>query len=242
LNSKMGIGGNISSYAIGIFRDFTASLSYAYMLSISEKQSLSFGFTGAFLSHHIDLSNHKIQIQSDPIVLNNQDLSKALFNADAGIAYRFQNFTVGIVSQQLLENNIKNTDTGNTILYILKRHYLIHLSSLYECNADWQIEPFVVIRKTESSPLFYEATALVKYKKLLWLGVTYRKGNSFANSVGGAYKKAVLNYTFEFSEQGIQGASSGTHEISIGFLLGKSKHSSSSIFSNPNIPYYNWNK
>ena len=58
------------------------------------------------------------------------------------------------------------------------------------------------------------------------------------------FNKIVMNYTYEFSGKGMLSKSSGTHEVSIGILIGnlaKTSKKSSSVFeSEPEQPYYEW--
>ena len=237
LAKNMGIGGTITNEQIGIFKNLSASLAYAYNLKLSSVQSLRIGLSGGFLDNHIDLLGNKTSNQLDPVVLNYQDQDATVFDASAGILYSYQKLNIGVAIPHLIENKIEepreSLQAGGpiSILYTLQRQYNIHASYSHNFNSNWQIEPYAVVRKTMNSPLFYEVASLIKYQQI-WIGATYRKGNSFGASIGGViYNKAVMNYTYEFSSNGMLANSSGTHEISIGFLLGKNKNNKSSIFN-----------
>ena len=78
------------------------------------------------------------------------------------------------------------------MLHLLLSHAYLHRP--YNLNADWQIEPFAIVRKTDNSPLFYDAAALVKYKQKVWCGATYRKSN-IGISIGTVYDRFILNYS-----------------------------------------------
>jgi outer membrane protein OmpA-like peptidoglycan-associated protein len=70
----------------------------------------------------------------------------------------------------------------------------------------------------------YEANVMARYDDRLYAAVGYRKGSDFIISTGASLSPGiVLNYSYEFSTQGIMNYSSGTHEISIGFLIRRSK-------------------
>jgi hypothetical protein len=58
-------------------------------------------------------------------------------------------------------------------------------------------------------------------------------------------KKMLISYSYDLSGTGIMKYSSGIHEISIGFLLGKESDSGyqrSAFRSLPKQPYYDWIK
>jgi len=151
--------------------------------------------------------------------------------------YRLQNLSIGIALPRLLEGKVK--DEAKNTLYTLKRHYLIHASYLYEINKNFQVQPFVIVRTTEKSPLSFDVSALIKYQQQMWLGLTYRNSGSIGISLGGELHNAIIaNYTYEFSGQGMLGKSSGTHDISIGFRIGKTKDKTPPASSKK--PYYQW--
>ena len=237
LPGNMGIGATIMTEQTGIFRTTAASLSYAYKVKIADIQSIRFGVSFGVLESNIDLSEISSQNQADPVVMSNQDVRNVVFDATFGVLYRIQNLRVGITLPRLLEGKVKDKDKNT--LYTLKRHYLIHASYFYDINKNFQVQPFVVVRTTEKSPLSFDVAALIKYQQQMWLGFTYRYSGSIGISLGGELHNAIIaNYTYEFSGQGMLGKSSGTHDISIGFRIGKPKDKTPPASSKK--PYYQW--
>lgn len=241
VKDNMGLGGTINVDEVGIFNTFSAMLSYSYLLKFNEDNFLRFGASAGAFENHINVSGIKSIGSDDPIVMANQSANKTLFDANFGIAYHFRNLDGGMVVPHLLESSISGNSTD---LYTLKRQYLFHLSYHYDINKDWQVTPFTLLRKTANSNMFYEFAALVKYQKQLWLGTTYRKGNTIAMTLGGLlHSNIAFNYSYEFG-QGMLGYASGNHEISIGFMIGKNKCALSSVFSNEiyskKKPYLQW--
>ncbi|MFH1320241.1 MAG: PorP/SprF family type IX secretion system membrane protein, partial [Bacteroidota bacterium] len=209
----------------------------AYHLKIAAVQSISFGLSAGVMDNHVNLSNIRSESPADPYIINNQDVRATTFDASFGILYRYQKLNFGIVVPRLLESKIN--DEEENLLYQLKMHYRVHLSYLFDIDKDWQVEPFVVINKSANGDLFYEVAPLVKYKQLVWLAPTYRKENSFAINIGGVpYNNFIVNYSYEFSGDGMLGSSSGTHEVSIGYLFGKGKTDVPPPDSKK--PYYEW--
>lgn len=233
---NMGVGGTIHSEQVGIFRNSSVSLSYAYRLLLNDDHSLSFGLSAGILDNRIDLSGSRSLNSNDPIILNNQNVRTMVFNANFGALYKFRNLNVGVALPQLVPSKAEN-DAGT--LYTLKMHNIIHMSYKHDINKDWQVEPLVVLRKTASTDLFYEVVALGKYREMVFAGLTYRKGSTMAMSVGGElYNRLTGCYSYEFAGGGMMAQSSGSHEITIGYLFGKNKNSIAPTDSNK--PYYDW--
>jgi len=242
---NMGVGARVIGEQTGIFRSYTIALSYAYHLPISEDQSVHFGLDAGLFGSNVDVSGNKTESATDPIVMNSGQLNGTTFNANFGLVYKFQDLNIGFVLPQLVETKIDNKDANDNVLYTLKRHYMAHASYSFNIKQIWTVEPIAVVRTTANSPFFFELSALVKYKQQVWGGLTYRKNTSIGLSIGGVvYSKVVANYTYELSGQGMLGNSGGTHEISIGFLIGTLKSlpkTAPSIFdAEPEQPYMEW--
>ena len=118
-------------------------------------------------------------------------------------------------------------------------HNLIHLSYLVDLNKDLRLEPLVVLRKTASTDLFYEAAILAKYREMYFAGITYRKGSSMALTFGGElYGRFTASYSYEFAGGGMMAQSSGSHELTLGYFIGKNKNAVAPTDSKK--PYYEW--
>ena len=242
VNEKMGLGGTVINEQVGIFSTFSALVCYAYHLKLSGKSSLSIGVDAGLFDSNIDLSKSNTQGSLDPVIMSSSDMSKTVFDAGAGILLRYQKLNIGLAIPRLIQSTVESETTDSSI-YTFERHYRIHLSYSIDLNRNWQIDPHVVLMQSQNSPMFYDVAALIKYQQRLWVGTTYRKGSSFGLSLGGiVHDRVAMNYSYEFGGGGVLGNSSGTHEFSLGFLIGKNKGNPSSIF-NPasKQPYYDWN-
>lgn len=236
IKGNMGIGGIIHSEQTGIFRNTTVSLSYAYHLKINDAQAVSFGLSAGALDNRIDLSGSKSLNSNDPLITSSQNVRTMVFNANFGALYKFRNLEVGVALPQLVPSKAKN-EAGT--LYTLKMHNLVHASYSYDINKDWEVQPVAVLRKTASTDLFYEVAALGRYKEMVFAALTYRKGSSMALSLGGElYDRLVGSYSYEFAGGGMMAQSSGSHEITLGYLIGKNKNAVAP--SDSKKPYYDW--
>ena len=240
ITENMGLGGSISSDKIGVFKNFSSSLAYAYRLKFNDNRFLSFGLAAGFFESNIDITGSNNKSGLDPVVGVNQNMRNVAFDATAALAFQDRNLRAGLVVPRIIESEINE----GTATYTLKRHYIFHSSYLIDLSSDLQTIPSVVLRKTASSNLFYEFATSVRYQKQLWMGINYRRGTSIGILAGFLINnKLAVNYSYEFG-QGMLSNSSGNHEISLGFLLGKGKPNRFSVFSKESIsrkkPYYKW--
>lgn len=234
--NNMGLGGSISSVEAGIFRNQSASFTYAYHAKLGSTQTLSFGLSLGLLESHVDVTSPAAQ--ADPVAANNQNVNSLVLDGGFGILYRCKNFHAAISLPQMLGSKIKNAD-GNTT-YSLAMQQSFDLGYKYAFNPDWTIDPVAKISMVKNAPAFYELAVPVIYKQKVWLVPIYKK-TSFAVGIGGMpYSNFIAQYTYEFSSKGMMGQSSGTHEITIGWRMTSSKKKSDAPAPDAKKPYYQW--
>ena len=101
LNSKMGIGGNVTLDKIAFIQRINANASYSYKLLIDNKNKIRFGLSAGIMKGALDLSTIQADDMSD-IVLTSAPL-KMTFDAAFGMAYTFdRDLNIGIALPQLL--------------------------------------------------------------------------------------------------------------------------------------------
>ena len=231
----MGLGGTISSQEAGIFRNQTASLSYAYHVKLGGTQTLSFGLALGLLDSHVDVSGSAAQ--ADPVAANNQGINSLVLDGGFGLLYRCKSLHAGISLPRLMSSKIKNTD-GNTV-YSLAMQQNIHFGYKYSFNTDWAIDPLARISMVKNAPLFYELAIPIIYRQKVWLAPVYKK-TSMALGIGGIpYTNFIAQYSYEFSSKGVMAQSSGTHEITIGWRMAAKKKTDVPAPSSKK-PYYQW--
>lgn len=220
LKKNAGVGFKISMQNSGIFNQLNANAIYAYHVKMGEWSYLSFGLAAGLKRVSIDLSDP--DMQSDPAVGQTQVLNGRLLDAEFGIDYSSRTFFAGISIPQLATGYIDGYNaTGNkSTLYSLKRQYRGYLSNSFVLDKNWHLQPLVVINKTEST-LMYDVNALFKFRNQLWVGGTYKSNGATCAIVGFQYNRLLVNYSYEFSNKGIMSVGGATHDIALGFIIGR---------------------
>ncbi len=218
-----GLGLSVVSEETGNFEYFSALFSYAYHIEISKDAYLSLALGAEAYRNQLDLSNIKTiqgQTGQDPYLMNSESLRGTTFDATIATMFYANKITCGIVVPRAIGMKINYDKETKENKYTLSRHYIAHASYKFEANKEMVIEPSVIVRTTQNTPFFFETSVIAIYNKKLWGGFIYRKGNSIGTTIGGSLAhNFVMNYSYEFGINSILGLSSGTHEISVGYML-----------------------
>lgn len=237
INSKlidnMGVGGSITNDKIGVFRNFNASLAYSYQYKLAQDKALRFGLGLGVSETFIDVGNASQSNQQDPIIRSNTNTNNTLLDVSFGASYLYGNWNFGVVIPRLIESTVQDDENSNSI-FTSSRHFQSYIRYSYIINKEFSLNPTAIVRTTANSPLSYELGALIRYQKMLWLSLSYRKEETIAISIGGLpHERIAFNYSYETGGEiaSASAGSGGTHEISIGFLLGANKNTTTSIFN-----------
>jgi len=218
IGNSMGFGVSAITERSGNFSQNFISLTYAYHIYFADNMILSTGISPLYYRNHLNLSTiESYGTQFDPMLLNSDNLKIDAF--DLGISFGFTagGFRTGISVPQTIGKSFKFDELGTN--FALKRHFFGYMSYLYKTDT-WGVEPIVVVRSTENSPINYTGSVVLKYKDKIWTNVGYSADKSIILSIGMLSGSSLaLSYAYEVGIGGISGASFGTHEITVGFLI-----------------------
>lgn len=240
IGESMGLGGAVIDDQVGIFRSLQMQVSYAYHLQVQDHSTLSFGAQAGMIDQQIRVTQSTTYDPALALVQGNQ---KKHFNLGVGINYRWKHLDAGIVLPYLLENATTVGDTSQSA-YVQARHYRMYARYLIDLTPDIALTPVAVLSSTLNSTHF-DANVLVNYKDFAWLGLGYNSGNTFNLHVGGLPLAWLsMQYSFGVGGSGILAESAGSHEFTLGILIGADESTSTSIFrrkpGEKQKEYYKW--
>jgi len=225
LKSKnVGLGGYVFTDITGPTRRTGFYGSYAYHIKLNEKLRLSMGLSGGLLQFAVDGSQITLHdAATDPA------FSKALQSTlipDFGFGtYLYSTdhkFYLGISAPQLLQNKLKFFDVATSSLSKLTTHGYITGGYRFDINDDYTIEPATIIQLSDASPIQVDIGARTIYKKMVWLGVSYRTQDAVSAMLGYCYQNyLMISYSYDFVTSDIGKYSTGTHEIVLGIKFNK---------------------
>ena len=220
LNSKMGIGGNVTLDKIDFIQRINASASYSYKLLIDNKNKIRFGLSAGIMKGTLDLSTIQADDMSD-IVLTSAPL-RMTFDAAFGMTYTFDSdLNIGISFPQLLGTKA-SVDIVDGSKYNLVRHSNVYFSYRLKVDEQFEFIPLIMVRNAQNNNSQVEVFGNIKYDNKFWGGIGYRSNSVFILNMGmQLIDKLSLTYAFEFSSSGVGSNTSGTHEIMLSLNLNK---------------------
>lgn len=214
----MAAGGMIVTDRTGLIQRTNWQGSYAYNLKVNKKYNLNFGLAFGGVQYNVKLYDAQPYDQDD-YFLSNEILRAFAFDANAGLHLYSKEFFLGLSSQQMLNSKIRWSNTNGR----LTPHYYIYSGYNFRLSKDsaWVLQPSLLLRTSGPAPHQFEYHLRVIYKELLWAGGSYRERSSASVLFGcNLVKRALgLTYAYDFTTTELSNYSSGSHEITISYLL-----------------------
>lgn len=185
LNKRIGVGLNLVRHSISIYKRFTAEATYAYRIRVG-RGTLGFGVQGSVRAISANYTDDRL-IAGQDISLDNSipdsDQNKLVGNFGAGLYYHTPKYYIGISAPRFLRNNIDFDDVG-TVLSREVPHLSIMGGFLFEISENIDIQPQVLIKYAENTPLDADVNLTFVFTKRYMAGLTYRAGGSSVSGAG----------------------------------------------------------
>ncbi len=225
IGESMGLGGVIYNDVTGPLRNVGVTGSYAYHIKTSESTKLSLGLSLSLTQHVLDGSSFVLNDEVDQ-TLNGASFKSLNPDASFGAYYYGENFFIGAAVPQLIQ---KKYNFGESTLDSTKhvRHYYVSGGYKFKLATDFDLEPSVLLKATEASPIQFDINARLIYKQNLWVGVSYRNKESLVAMLGMKRENFLIGYSYDYVVSNIRNYSAGTHELYIEFQFGKKQSQAS---------------
>ena len=229
INGYHGVGLQLMSDDIGLFKHQRLTAQYAYKLSLLGG-TLSIGVQAGMLSEKFKGS--ELDLREDDPVLEKTDVTGTALDLAAGLYYQHHNWYAGLSVQHAMEPSV---DLGEkAIIDIARTYYFTGGYNIRLHNPFFTIHPSVLAR-TDGVGYRVDVTARVKYsyeKRLLYAGVAYSPTNSVTALIGGNFHGISIGYSYEAYTSALS-FKHGSHELFVGYQTeldlikkGRNKHQS----------------
>ena len=225
---KLGVGGYIFNDNFGPMSRIGIQACASYHLpltGISSKLGIGFALKG--FQFKFDESKLKAIDDADP-ALSYSTITKFVPDADFGVYLYNDKYFVGISATQLVQLNIDFGDSSidkNAII----RHYYAMGGYKFTLNDDFDVEPSLLFKGTMQTPWQIDFNVKAYYKRMYWLGVSYRSSKDIVAMLGVKIKKYYLGYAFDYTLSNIKRYTSGSHEILLGINITEGKNRGSKL-------------
>jgi type IX secretion system PorP/SprF family membrane protein len=225
---KVGLGFTISNDKIGLINRTNIMGDYAYHIPINSKLKLGLGAKAGVYYQTNDLSKAILTDNVvDPIYSQGQ-VNKITPEVGVGAYLYSKKFYLGLSVPHILSYDDSRPVSFSNKGYNYVRHYWLTSGVAIEASEDFVIRPSMMFRYSKNAPAQLDLNCNFLIKKLLWLGATYRTGDSEAGpseSIIGIIefqitKQFRLGYSYDFTSTELKNYSNGSHEITLGYDFG----------------------
>ncbi|KIO77206.1 membrane protein [Pedobacter lusitanus] len=233
-NGNVGLALQVSADKLGAQSNLAAYANYAYRLKMNESGTsrLAFGVGLGMVQLGIDGSMLDPNDREPDQPTGTQNT--VLPDARVGVYYSDDRFFAGFSADNLIAQYI-NVDRYAFIPQP-KPHYYLTAGTLIPLGQDILLKPSFLLKDDRGGPTSLDINAFVLFMDRIWVGGAYRTGVklynkdylqrdlSNRNSAVAAIevfpsKSLRVGYAYDISIGPLQGYSSGTHEISIGYYF-----------------------
>jgi len=215
------VGGKIINDQFGAFAKTSVFGSYSFHVPFTKTINLSFGASIGWSNVRLDRDKVTQFDEGDntySAFLAN-GASQHFFDMNAGVMLYHKKFYFGYSVTQLLSNKI---DFGNieSKSNLLMTHYIMGGYN-WDINEKLRLSPNVILKMAKGVPMSFELGAKLTVQKTYWAGISYRYSDAVAILAGLNFGKYVnLGYSYDIPVGGIR-RQGGSHEIHIGFMIGR---------------------
>jgi type IX secretion system PorP/SprF family membrane protein len=216
-NKKVGLGLILSNDEIGVHRNLNFVTNYAYHLTTGSSSYLSFGLQAGIHDRRSDYGSLIGDSGNDPNI-NDASISHTFFDFGAGLYYRSPRLHVGfsipeIIPQQMYFNDTLSTKFSEVNNFFYSR-YRIYL------NDDMDLEPSLLLKYLYGVPLSYDMNMNVIYRKVLTMGLSYRRNESFDFLLKCQVTPQLqIGYSYDYPLQQTSELYNASHEVMIHYLF-----------------------
>jgi type IX secretion system PorP/SprF family membrane protein len=235
-NGNVGLALQVSSDRLGAQKNTLIYANYAYRIALNNDGTsrLAFGIGAGAVELGIDgaMLNPNNPEMDQPMGMQNAIVP----DARAGAFYSNDRFYAGFSADNLISQYI---DINNyAFIPKPKPHYYLTAGMLLPLSTDILLKPSFLLKDDRGGPTSLDLNAFLILGDKIWLGGSYRTGVKLydksylqkdltnLNSAVAAIQlfpnqNLRVGYAYDFSIGPLQGYSSGTHEISIGYFFNR---------------------
>lgn len=212
---NMGFGGSVFNDVAGPSRRTGMNVIGSYQLRLDkrEEHTLGLGLGVSLTQHVIDINKLTTYLPDDPAVLRGYD-NQMIPDANFGVFYKFKDKGfAGLSAYNLVELNRDLYDFENPIYNTLARTYYFIGGYEFELSPSFDLKSTALVQMIETGTTQFDISLISTYKKVVWLGVSYRHTDAMAFMVGGQAGPFKFGYSYDYTLSDIGNYSSGSHEI-----------------------------
>lgn len=215
-----GIGLSVVSDVTGPISQTNIDANYAYHIGLASNLNLAAGVTAGISHASLDRSQLNTGNDQTDLALTN---GSGPWRPDLGFGVWLYSSTyyVGASALQLLPSDLHFTNSTDP-KYEAKTipEYFLTAGVKVFLTDDVTLLPSFLVKELKAVPVTYDINAKLSFRDKLWIGGSYRHGDSFGVLAGLNISSFInVGYSYDFTTSQLNTVSNGTHEIVISLLL-----------------------
>jgi type IX secretion system PorP/SprF family membrane protein len=214
---QLGLGGILINDKIGVHRNLTALASAAYHLKVGELSYLSMGLQAGVHSRKSNYGSLVGNTSVDP-KLYDATVSYTAFDMGMGLYFRSPRLHVGFSAPELLSESFSLNDT--TSVRLSNVNFFLFSKYRITVNENIDVEPSILLKYLKGVPMSYDINLNLIYRKVLTLGLSYRKKESIDFMLKGQITPQLqFGYSYDFAIGEVSRLSNGSHELMLNYVF-----------------------
>ena len=202
----------------GAYQRTGMELAGTYTVDLNNQDAVAFGIGLMGRNTRFDGTDLELWQPDDPAITGAVE-SKFSFDSRFGLMVFGQAYQFGIAVSNLLQTPFGLESEPSNSRNRGVRHYA--LSGRYDYVVDQQlkIQPAVMLRFTEITPVQLDMHVRALYDSRYWGGLGFRQGDAFVLSVGAIFQDIQVGYAYDAGTGSVANLSPNTHEITLSYVL-----------------------
>jgi type IX secretion system PorP/SprF family membrane protein len=218
-DSKLGLGLDFFSDAIGPYDEKSFSINTSYQLQLSDDKYLGLGLQAALSSVNLDFSIVELSDPNDPFYESNLQ-NRINPNIGVGFYYYDSSTYFGISAPRLFNTfNYEPLRSERFKITFENIHMYLMAGHVFQLTNSLRFKPAILARYVESQPFLINYSASFDLQKKLSFGASYSKGISISTLLGvQLIDNLFVGYSYDINTGAID-IGRGSHEIILRFEL-----------------------
>lgn len=220
-NRRHGIGFSALRDEISITRTYRFNAAYAYRVPLG-KGDLALGIQAVLINYRADANLLTIEDPSDQAIGWN-NVNRVLPNAGAGVYYSTDRWFVGFAVPNVIPLRLSDEGTLDQ-RSLVRQHFFLNGGMWFPAGENLKIFPSAMVKYVWAAPPDVDVNLSFIIIDKFWVGAGFRTFDAIAFSFQW-YPTAYLRvgYAYDVPVGRVNGYTSGSHELMIGFDLGYRK-------------------
>lgn len=219
---NMSWGANIIADKIGKEKTITLAGDYSYRLKLNNTTDLRLGLKVGITNYSNPLTDYQ-QYPGQEDYYNKDIDVKYMPNFGVGAFLSSEHYYIGFSMPRIVQHELELSD-GSYSSFSQMRHFFLAAGYVFDLGENVKFKPTGLLKAVKGAPLQFDATANFLLKNMIWLGASYRWGDSFGFIGQFLFNEHTrIGYAIDFTTTKLRKTHNGTHEIMISYEFGSRK-------------------